>query len=236
MFDLTTKHFKETPLPLGSLATRKPGPLIVGKQNARVRGAENYRAKRTKALRLDRFEQAIRFSYHTDMPLNYAITITWSALIEAGEHNEGHCLGKGSWERERYLRKELARVARAAGYPFAALWGRDIGKDMGDHVHLSMFWPSALQGQLVAVLERVTGSSAATVLEPYTADTTARSICGGWQIDMNRAEGKIASSVEWGNYIATQHDKHPSTPQLKGKAFGISEAIGLAAQKRAGWT
>ena len=34
-------------------------------------------------------------------------------------------------------------------------------------------------------------------------------------------------------YIAAQHDKHPAPPEIKGKAFGISEAIGKTAQERA---
>ena len=105
---------------------------------------------------------------------------------------------------------------------------------MGDHVHISMFWPSRFQGQLVALLERITGSTAEFIRPPYSADTTARSVCGGWQIDMNNSRDAEASSIAWGGYIATQHGKHPSPPNLKGKGFGISQAIGTKAQKRAG--
>ena len=90
MFNLATGHFEETPFPLGSMHIRLPGPLVVGQKKAPDRACGNYRQRRTRTARLDRFETAIRFSYGADMPLNYGITTTWSALITAGEKNEGH--------------------------------------------------------------------------------------------------------------------------------------------------
>jgi hypothetical protein len=104
---------------------------------------------------------------------------------------------------------------------------------MGSHVHLSIFWPSYRLAQLVAVIERISGSSADFVLKPYAADVTARSVCGGWQINMNNRKDDKQSALEWAEYIAAQHDKHPAPPEIKGKAFGISEAIGKTAQERA---
>lgn len=132
-----------------------------------------------------RFREAVAFAYAMDWPLNIGITITWTALETAGEHNEGHCLGRGEWGREKYARDELARLCRSEGLPFVALWGRDVGADMGSHVHLSMFWPSRKLAQLVTVIERISGSSADFVLRPYAADVVARSVCGGWQVNMN---------------------------------------------------
>ena len=104
---------------------------------------------------------------------------------------------------------------------------------MGSHVHLSMFWPSRKLAQLVAVLERISGSSADFVLAPYAADVVARSVCGGWQINMNTRKDDKQSALEWAEYIAAQHAKHPAPPEIKGKAFGIAEAIGKTAQERA---
>ena len=66
-----------------------------------------------------------------DWPVNVTITITWSALIMAGDHNEGHCLGKPAGERDTYLRREIARLARRESLPFVAIWGRDVGAVMG---------------------------------------------------------------------------------------------------------
>lgn len=96
-----------------------------------------------------------------------------------------------------------------------------------------MFWPSRKLAQLVALIERTSGSSADFVLEPYTADVVARSVCGGWQINMNNRKDGKQSAREWAEYIATQHAKHPALPEIRGKAFGISQAIGKAAQDRA---
>ncbi len=177
-----------------------------------------------------RFREAVAFAYAMDWPLNIGITITWTALEAAGERNEGHCLGRGEWDREQYMRKELTRLCRSEGLPFAALWGRDVGADMGSHVHLSIFWPSYKLAQLVAVIERISGSSADFVLKPYAADVVARSVCGGWQINMNNRDK--AGANDWAEYMATQHAKHPAPPKIKGKAFGISQAIGKAAQRR----
>ena len=112
---------------------------------------------------------------------------------------------------------------------------------MGSHIHLSMFWPSYKLAQLIAVIERISGSSADFVNPPYSEievdgkmkGVVARSVCGGWQFDMNTRKNDKEGSIEWAEYIATQHAKHPAPPEIKGKAFGISEAIGKAAQERA---
>ena len=48
---------------------------------------------------------------------------------------------------------------------------------------------------------------------------------------MNTRKDDKASALEWAEYIAAQHKKHPHRPEIKGKAFGISEAIGKGAQE-----
>ena len=50
---------------------------------------------------------------------------------------------------------------------------------------------------------------------------------------MNTRQDDKKSALEWAEYIAAQHAKHPAPPEIKGKAFGISEAIGKAAEERA---
>jgi hypothetical protein len=208
--------------------TARPSP-IVGKEGPRLTRYE----RRTARDRVARFREAVAFAYAMDWPLNIAVTITWDALITAGEQNEGHCLGRGEWGREKYTRDELARLCRSHGISFVALWGRDVGQTMGSHVHLSMFWPPYRLAQLVAVIERVSGSPAAFVLDPYSRKIVARSVCGGWQIDMNIRGQDQQGALDFAEYIATQHAKHPAPPNIKGKAFGISQAIGKAAQERA---
>jgi hypothetical protein len=229
VFDLATRYsgeIAETPFVQRVLRPASRPYPIVGKESPRLSRHE----RRKERERHMRFRESVKFSYAMDWPLNIGLTITWAALMTAGEHNEGHCLGRGEWDREKYMRNELARLCRSEGLPFVALWGRDIGADMGSHVHLSMFWPSYKLDQLVAVIERITGSSAAFVLKPYTADVVARSVCGGWQINMNTRDKEGAT--DWVDYIAAQHSKHPASPEIKSKAFGISQAIGKAAQVR----
>lgn len=231
MFDLATRYsdeIAETPFVQRVLRPAvRPCP-IVGKKSLRP----SRHARRKARERLVRFSEAAAFAYAMDWPLNIGLTMTWTALQTAGERKEGHCLGRGEWDREKYTRDELARLCRSEGLPFVALWGRDVGAEMGSHVHLSMFWPSYKLGRLVAVIERISGSSADFVLKPYAADVVARSVCGGWQINMNTRKDDKQSALEWAEYIAAQHAKHPAPPAIKGKAFGISQAIGKAAQER----
>lgn len=260
VFNLTTKYSDEiAETPLNQRALRPaawPLPLVGGgkyafgpgfwhagehqvtgggataKPKARQHLASRYDRRRERDRRM-RFREAVAFAYAMDWPLNIGLTITWTALQSAGEHNEGHCLGRGEWDREAYTRDELARMCHSEGLPYVALWGRDVGADMGSHVHLSMFWPSYKLAKLVAVIERISGSSADFVLKPYAADVVARSVCGGWQINLNSREDDKASALEWADYIAVQHAKHAAPPEIEGKAFGISQAIGNAAQERA---
>ncbi|MDB5243569.1 MAG: hypothetical protein JWP57_4194 [Spirosoma sp.] len=230
MFDQATEiqdEIGKTPFIQRDIRNAAPAIPIVGKK---TRAPSRYDRRRSKD-RLVKFKDAVAFAYAVDLPLNMGITITWAALLAAGEHNEGNCLRRGEWDRESYLRDELARMCRKEGLEFAALWGRDVGKDMGAHVHMAMFWPSRFLAKLVILIERVTGSAAAYVLAPYAADTVAQSLCGGWKITMNNRNDDKASAIEWAGYIADQHSKHPAPPEIKGKAFGISQAIGTSAQE-----
>lgn len=239
MFDLATRNSNEiakTPfLQRAQRSAARPCHIVASKNHRPSR-----HDRRKERERLVRFKEAVAFAYAMDWPLNFGITLNWTALQAAGEHNEGHCLGRGEWDREKYARNELARMCLSGGLPFVALWGRDVGADMGSHVHFSMFWPSLKIARLVAEIERVSGSSADFVNPPYTEievngkmkAVVARSVCGGWQIDMNNRRDDKAGAIEWAEYIAGQHAKHPVMPKIKGKAFGISQAIGKAAQER----
>lgn len=224
------------PLGMSSVSvavTAKPQRIAEGGTVKARQCSPSRHERRVERDRLARFRDAVMFAYAMDWPLNVGLTVTWAALRAVGERNEGHCLGRGERAREKYTRDELARLCRSEGLPFVALWGRDVGADMGSHVHLSMFWPSYKLGRLVAVIERISGSSADFVLKPYATDKVARSVCGGWQINMNTRKDDKQSALEWAEYIAAQHAKHPNPPKIRGKAFGISEAIGKTAQERA---
>lgn len=222
-----------SPLSVSPAVTAKPERIAEGGPVKARQRAPSRHERRVERDRLARFRDAALFAYAMDWPLNVGLTITWTALQVAGERNEGHCLGRGEWAREKYTRNELARLCRSEGLPFVALWGRDVGADMGSHVHLSMFWPSYKLDRLIAVIERISGSSADFVRKRCAAGVVARSVCGGWQINMNTREDDKQGALEWAEYIASQHAKHPAPPKIRGKAFGISEAIGKTAQERA---
>jgi len=239
VFDLATRNSdKQAEKPLKHRAPRLTAQPChtVGRARTRKVPASSRYERRRERDRYVQFRDAVTFAYAVDYPLTIHLTITWTALMTAGERNEGHCLGRDDGTRETYLRNELARLCRSEGLPFVSIWGRDVGARMGSHVHLSMFWPSynlAKLKQLVAVIERVSGSHAAFVLKPYTDDVVARSICGGWQVNMNNREDSKASALNLADYIAGQHAKHPTAPEIMGKAFGISHAIGKRAQEKA---
>jgi hypothetical protein len=230
MFDLTTKNESDnstSPVIHKPLARMPCGLHIV----ANKKPHQSYRKQRTKKARTDNFKAAVSFAYAIDWPVNISITVTWSALITAGEHNEGNCLGKSASERDTYLRREIARLARREGLPFVAIWGRDVGPVMGSHVHLGLFWPHYRLQPLLELIERITGSSPEYVKPPYEDQHVARSVCGGWQVDMNR-RGK-AGALDWSDYVSQQDDKHHRAPALPGKAYGVSEAIGKKAREAA---
>lgn len=227
MFDLTTKIDSDnsaSPVILKPLDRMPCGLHRVAKKKPR----QNYRKQRTKQARADNFEAAVLFAYEMDWPINVGITVTWSALMEAGERNEGNCLGKSASERDAYLRREIARLAGREGLPFVAVWGRDVGAVMGSHVHLGIFWPHYRLQPLLDLIERVTGSSPEYVWPAFEDEHVAKSVCGGWLVKMNR-RGK-ASALGWSEYVSQQEDKHHRAPVLPGKACGVSEAIGKKAR------
>lgn len=175
-------------------------------------------------------KNAARFAFSSDLPLNVMVTISWDALLLSGDHNDGHCLGVPPIEREERLRRGLRRLCARLGIPFACIWARAIGSRLGNHVHLLMFVPSREIDGLVDLLELITGSGAAFVGDPYAQNTVARSMCGGWQVEMNGRD--LAGSLEAAEYLAHQALKHPQTANLEGRVFGVSSVIGSSAQER----
>lgn len=202
----------------GAAKTRQSTPSRYDRRTARRRRAE--------------LMAASDFATRIDRPLTVMITVSWDCLLHAGEHNEGHCLWRGAWDRDRYVRTELARLCRTHGLPFVAVWGRDIGHHMGLHMHLGLYWPSHKLAQLVALMERITGSSMQSARSDLRASPMMRSVCRGWQIDRNMDPILVHGARGMAEYIAGQHDKHPTPPPIKGKPFGVSEAIGPAARAR----
>ena len=102
MFDLTTKnesYNSASPVIHKPLARMPCGLHTVANKKLR----QSYRRQRTKKARTNNFRATVSFAYEIDWPVNVSVTVTWSALITAGEHNEGNCLSKPASERDTYL-------------------------------------------------------------------------------------------------------------------------------------
>lgn len=133
------------------------------------------------------------------------------------------------------MRSELSRCKPGAtqGFPFVAIWGRDIDAWMGLHTHLGINWSwrhDPNMTALIALLVRICGSPARPECEHTDRTVFAESICGGWQIKLIYGRSLLEGALEWTDYIVEQSEKHHLWPDIAGKAFGVSQAIGRAAR------
>ncbi len=209
--------------------------ITTAKPKARQHTPQARERRRVVKDRLSNFEAATRFAYQMAWPLNLAITINWTALIQAGDCNAGNCLDREEAARESYLRSELSRCRpqTAPGAPFVAIWGRDIGRRMGSHTHIGLHcclrYPKHLLF-LVAMLERICGSPASTAPGRFDENVMAESSCKGWQVKLIYGQSLLSGALAWVDYIARQSEQHNEWPDLAGKAFGVSQAIGPSAR------
>jgi len=221
------KRDRKTPFNL------KAANKLEGKRHIVGNNRPNYPAQtrhdtRQARLRATRFAKAVEAAFNNDWPLTVAMTINWTALRLAGEHNEGHALGMADWVRDKYTRRELARcrpTVNSEQIPFVAIWARAIGPRLGLHTHYALFWPSANIIELSNLVARITGSSAAFNRAPYTYDEVSRSICHGWQIKMTNASDQKQAAIGWVGYLADQRSSHDSKTLLEGNKFGISKQL-----------
>lgn len=122
-------------------------------------------------------------------PLNVALSVTWSALVE-GERRDGHCLGLPAVERERRLWSALRLVSARAGVPWLAARAPEHDTRRGLHLHLALHLPDAASiRDALGVVERLTGAPAERVdMRGWSVrgggrthhGVIARSDCGGW--------------------------------------------------------
>lgn len=217
----------------GIAASRLPasaGPLQQ-RMDAVAKGRSPRYERRDAKRRYQQAVSAVEFAYRMDWPLNCHLTITWHALIVAADVKEGHCLWRPPGRREVYVRTELARRLRAIGLPFAAIWARDVGKRLGSHMHILIFWPTYFVEQFLRLVERLTGSPRAHATATRTRRCLARSECGGWMITVVDQRWVKAGALNVATYIASQREKHPVF-LFTGKAFGVSQSLGPAARRR----
>lgn len=219
----------------GSRAGESSTVIATAKPKARQHPPHPRERRRIEKNRRLNFEAGTRFAYEMGWPLNIAITINWTALIQAGEHNEGNCLFRSEKSREAYLRAELTR-SRPQGKPFVAIWGRDIGSRMGLHTHLALHWSLRSRANLLtllALMQRVTGSAAVeTPQDRRKGNLTFASSCRGWLVETIYGKDLLTGALTWVDYIARQSENHADWPDLAGKVFGLSEAIGPKARAR----
>lgn len=222
----------------GSREGESSSVIATAKPKARQHPPHPRERRRIEKNRRHNFEAGTRFAYKMGWPINIAITINWTALIQAGEHNEGHCLFRSERARETYLRAELTRSRPQSpeGTPFVAIWGRDIGSRMGLHTHLALHWSLRSKTSLfnlLALMQRVTGSAAVeTPQDRRKGNLTFASSCRGWLVETIYGKDLLTGALNWVDYIARQSENHAEWPDLAGKAFGISEAIGPKARSR----
>jgi hypothetical protein len=176
-------------------------------------------------------EKAVRFAQTIGCPLNYTLTVAWETMEHADGCRDVFWLGLSPKERDGYLRRELGRICLREGFPWAAVWGRDIGHRVGAHAHNLMHVPTNKTAIMVEEIERITG--APSIVRPSaTAKVAARSWGGGWDLRRNIRPDQMAGALDMATYIVDQPTKHPAPPKIEGKIFGITEAIGRAAQDR----
>ncbi|CAM3976021.1 hypothetical protein PAYE108092_15845 [Paracoccus yeei] len=122
-----------SPLSVSPAVTAKPERIAEGGPVKARQRAPSRHERRVERDRLARFRDAALFAYAMDWPLNVGLTITWTALQVAGERNEGHCLGRGEWAREKYTpchiggeRHWFLCPARGCGQRVAVIYGGGI--------------------------------------------------------------------------------------------------------------
>ena len=141
-------------------------------------------------------------------PLNVALHVTWSALVE-GERRDGHCLGLSAVERERRLWSALRLVSARAGVSWLAARGPEHDRQRGLHLHLVLHLPDAAAiRDAIGQVERLTGSPAEWIdtrgrtvrgLGRRHHGVVAQSACGGWFLQRH-VEGRGGSGVELVTY------------------------------------
>ena len=167
-------------------------------------------ARASARRRLNTWSSAASAAEAAGYPLNVALHVTWSALVE-GERREGHVLGLPAVERERRLWSALRLVAARARVPWLAVRApeHDTRRDL--HLHVALHLPDAAAiRDAIGVVERLTGSPAERVdMRGWSVrgggrthyGVVARSGCGGWFLQ-RRVEALGGSGVALVAYAA----------------------------------
>jgi hypothetical protein len=162
---------------------RRPDEVKAATKRARI-------ARASARRRVPTWLEAAASAEKLGHPLNVALHITWSALID-GERREGHVLGLPAVARERRLWSALRLVAARARVPWLAARGPEYDQRRGLHLHMALHLPDAAAiRDAIAVVERLTGAPAERLdMRAWTVPgqgkrqfhgTIAVSGCNGW--------------------------------------------------------
>ena len=154
-----------------------------------------------------------------DLPLNIAITISWDALIQAGERNEGHLLGGCHKKRQAKLFRRFRHLSNSRGRNLSYVWVSDFGARFGEHLHLALFWPRYDIETLLFLCVAVFGSKLDDTWDGHPK--SFRSVCGGWMVRF--AEPRPDMRYGWAAYMSDQVLKHNAHPG--GRRFGCSRNL-----------
>ena len=209
---------KETPLTPAELRRKR---RLAGENARDRRTAQQRERKRDEDQRRATFHDATALSYYHGLPLNMRITVTWGACL-VGDRTDGHILGLAPKARDERLRHEMYRALLRRGKRFAAIWARDMGGHLGDHMHLGLNWPLP-HAELIQLLGRLTGCQPKK--GKLKRDVVAEGEWGGWQIKVNGSLDEIASARRWAEYLLDQGPRHLVAPNIAGMTIGASRLI-----------
>ena len=211
-------------------------------RRGKVKSAKDLRTQRI-SRRKAAAEAAAQFAISIGRRMDYHLSVTWGVLLNAhrdGDLTEGHVLGKPEKDRCAAFRKALGRELRRFDVPLCAVWARAVGAHEGAHFHIYLHITPAALPAVLATIGRLTGSRAQERAHDDPRDLVARSVAGrpgafGWVLKKNTDGDR--GSLGGAAYMAKQEEKHADAEQdLIGDQFGVSQAIGSKAQRRAGFT
>ena len=190
--------------------------------SSQPREAKSYQFNKIKRLHKCR-DTKLAYIFKTadeiDCPLNIAITISWDALIQAGERNEGHILGDSPRRRQAKLFRRFRYLSKSCGRDLSYVWVSDVGVRFGEHLHIALFWPRYDIKTLSWLCAALLGSGLDESWEGQPKGF--RSVCGGWMLRF--AEPRTDLRFGWAKYMSDQVIKHNSYDG--GRCFGHSRNL-----------
>lgn len=188
---------------------------------------------------------AALFAEAIGRPLNALATINIEA-IGRGPHPGLHRRRTRHAAREAFTERARHWMTER-DLPWVAIWAREASTAEGEHLHLALHLPPDLRDPFADQLADWWGVPRAEA-GPGTA---AVSEGGLWHLACRRPRGGGAALLaaylakaeqrtrrRYGRAIANENrltDRHGGSGEIAGKRFGISHALGPAAQRQAGF-